>query len=467
MVFSSSIFLLMFLPIVFVLNFFVRKEYSNILLLIASLVFYAWGEPYLVFLMMASIVINWSIGKIIAKTCVGGGIRKVVLTVGVVCNLGILGYYKYAGFFVTILNGVCRRKILSVPEIALPIGISFFTFQAISYIVDVYRKEVEPSSTIVHTALYISFFPQLIAGPIVKYKDISKQIEERNITWINVSDGFKRFIYGLSKKVLISNSLALCADGVFSYHITVMDYGMAWIGALAYTFQIYYDFSGYSDMAIGLGKMFGFTIPENFNYPYLSKSITEFWRRWHISLGSWFREYVYIPLGGNRKGKLKTYINLSIVFFLTGLWHGAHFKFILWGLYHGFFIIVERLGFKKILDKSKILSTVYCFFIVNFGWVLFRADDVALGIGHIAHMVLVWKHSDINIPRSDYLDTKTIFFGICAILGMGILKMLIPVRLAEKWKDSAIEAVYCIILLMLCMASVASDTYNPFIYFQF
>lgn len=307
----------------------------------------------------------------------------------------------------------------------------------------------------------------MIAGPIVKYKDINKQIKERNITWINAADGFKRFIYGLSKKTLISNVLGLCADTVFSYHVTVIDYKMAWIGALAYTFQIYYDFSGYSDMAIGLGKMFGFTIPENFNYPYLSRSITEFWRRWHISLGSWFREYVYIPLGGNKGSKIKTYINLVIVFFLTGLWHGAHFKFIVWGLYHGFFSIIERLGLKKILDKSKILSALYCFLIVMFGWVIFRADDTVLGIGYIAHMLLTWKHSDINIPIQDYLDAKTVFCGICAILGMGLLKAVIPDRLAEKWKDSVVEAIYCVILLILCLASIASDTYNPFIYFQF
>lgn len=465
MVFSSSIFLLRFLPIVFILNYFIKKEYSNLLLLIASLIFYAWGEPYLVFLMIVSIIFNWSVGKIIGKA--GRNAKIIVLAVGVACNLGILGYYKYAGFFVSILNGVFRKEVLPVPEIALPIGISFFTFQAISYIVDVYRGGVESSSTLINTALYISFFPQLIAGPIVKYKEISKQIEERSITWINVSDGFKRFIYGLSKKVLISNVLGLCADKVFSYHITVIDYRMAWIGALAYMFQIYYDFSGYSDMAIGLGKMFGFTIPENFNYPYLSRSITEFWRRWHITLGSWFREYVYIPLGGNRRSKVRTYINLAIVFFLTGLWHGANFTFILWGLYHGFFNIIERLGFKKCLDKSKILSTIYCFLIVNFGWVLFRADDTTIGIGYIAHMVLTWRHSEIIVPLQDYLNKKTVFFAVCAVLGMGVLKMVIPERLADKWKDSIIEAIYCIILLILCLASIASDTYNPFIYFQF
>ena len=330
MVFSSAVFLLVFLPIVFVCNCLIKKEYSNYLLLVSSLIFYAWGEPYLVLLMIASIIVNWAIGLMLTRT--QNVVKKLILTVGIVCDLGILGYYKYAGFLAETVNGLAGKEILPVIEIALPIGISFFTFQAISYVIDVYRGETDASRNIVNVALYISFFPQLIAGPIVKYRDINKQIENRTVKWYDVSDGFKRFIYGLGKKVLISNVLGLCVDTIYAYNITDIDAKTAWIGALAYTFQIYYDFSGYSDMAIGLGKMFGFNILENFNYPYLSKSITEFWRRWHISLGSWFREYVYIPLGGNRNGTARTYINLIIVFFLTGLWHGADMSFIIWGL---------------------------------------------------------------------------------------------------------------------------------------
>ena len=282
MVFSSAVFLFLFLPIVFIANFLIKAEYSNGLLLAASLIFYAWGEPYLVLLMIISIVINWGIGRIIGKS--RGAKKKIALTVGVACDLGILGYYKYAGFLVSILNGITKKEIFLVPKIALPIGISFFTFQAISYIVDVYRGETEASPQLVNTALYISFFPQLIAGPIVKYKDINKQIKERSITWMKVALGFRRFIYGLAKKVLISNILGLCVDKIYGYDVFLLDGKTAWIGALAYTFQIYYDFSGYSDMAIGLGKMFGFDILENFQYPYLSRSISEFWRRWHISL---------------------------------------------------------------------------------------------------------------------------------------------------------------------------------------
>lgn len=326
---------------------------------------------------------------------------------------------------------------------------------------------VEASPKLVNTALYISFFPQLIAGPIVKYKDINKQIENRSITVDNISEGFRRFIYGLSKKVLISNVLGLCVDTIYSYDIAQIDGKAAWIGALAYTFQIYYDFSGYSDMAIGLGKMFGFDILENFNYPYLSKSISEFWRRWHISLGSWFREYLYIPLGGNRKGTIRTYVNLIIVFFLTGLWHGADVSFIVWGLYHGMFSVLERLGLIKVLNKTKILSAIYCFIVVNFGWVFFRANTTWDALRYLLRMIFPWRYANICIPIWNYLDKKTIFIGIYAILGMGLIQVIMPNSLAEKWKNSAIEACYCVVLLVLCLAAIASDTYNPFIYFQF
>ncbi len=465
MVFSSAVFLLAFLPIVFICNSLIKKEYSNYLLLIASLVFYAWGEPFLVFLMIVSVVANWLAGLMLSRN--QGTIRGVILAGGIILDLGILGYYKYAGFLAKTVNAILGRDFIPVITIALPIGISFFTFQAISYIIDVYRGDTDASDNLVNVALYISFFPQLIAGPIVKYRDINKQIEDRAVRWTDVSDGFKRFIYGLGKKVIISNALGLCVDTIYAYDITQIDSATAWIGALAYTFQIYYDFSGYSDMAIGLGRMFGFTILENFNYPYLSRSITEFWRRWHISLGSWFREYLYIPLGGNRKGVARTYINLIIVFFLTGLWHGADMSFVFWGLYHGFFTIIERIGFKKILEKSKVFSLFYTFFVVNIGWVLFRANDTMSGIRYIARMLMPWRYRDIRIAAWNYMDNKTVFAFACAILGMGLLTSLVPEEIQKKWRGSVIEAVYCVVLLILCLASVASDTYNPFIYFQF
>ena len=465
MVFSSSVFLFLFLPAVFIADTLIKTRYSNILLLGASLLFYAWGEPYYVFLMITSIALNWLVGIAIAKT--SGSMRRLALVAGVTCDLLMLGYYKYAGFLVSIVNSAAHRTLLPIPHIELPIGISFFTFQAISYIADVYRGETEASGSIVNVALYISFFPQLIAGPIVKYKDINEQIKSRSTTWVDTAEGFKRFIYGLSKKVLISNVLGLCADTVFAFDPSAFDCRAAWIGALAYTFQIYYDFSGYSDMAIGLGRMFGFTILENFDYPYMSGSVSEFWRRWHISLGSWFREYVYIPLGGNRRGTARTYINLIIVFFLTGLWHGADFSFVLWGLYHGFFQIMERLGLKRLLARNRIMSVIYTFAVVSFGWVLFRADSTAAGLCYMSRLLTPGSASGSIIPTYEYMDLKTVFTLVVAAVGMGFLRYLVPEKLHERWRDSIPEAIFCIVMLILSLASITNNTYNPFIYFQF
>jgi alginate O-acetyltransferase complex protein AlgI len=465
MVFSSLIFLWLFLPLTFVLNLLIKEKYSNALLFIASLLFYAWGEPVLVLLMLTSVVLNWLAGIFINKS--SGNKRKIVFFFGVVCNLGLLGYYKYAAFLVSLLNEIFCRELFREPQIALPIGISFFTFQAISYIADVYKKTTKASVKLINTALYISFFPQLIAGPIVKYRDINEQIEARSICSEKVAAGFKRFIYGLAKKVLLANTLGMCVDTIYAYDIAQLDSRAAWIGALAYTFQIYYDFSGYSDMAIGLGKMFGFNILENFNYPYLSRSIAEFWRRWHISLGAWFKEYVYIPLGGNKKGNIRTYVNLGFVFFLTGLWHGADISFIIWGLYHGFFVIIERLGFKKILDKGRILSGFYAFVVVNFGWVLFRADTTDFALQYLARMIMPWRYADLDVPLWVYMNSKILFVFVCAVLGMGFLNVLVPEKIAAKWQASLPEAVYCSALLILCLAALASNTYNPFIYFKF
>ena len=465
MVFSSPIFIFVFLPVVFVANILVKKEYSNVLLLFASLIFYAWGEPFMVFLMMLLIIFNWGLGILLSKS--EGKIKKWYLLLGIITNLETLGFYKYSSFFSKIINDVLKRDFLIINDKLLPIGISFFTFQALSYVVDVYRGETKASKNLFNVALYISFFPQLIAGPIVKYREINQQIENRNVRWDEVSDGFKRFIYGLGKKVMIANVLGECVDTIYSFNIYDVDSKMAWIAALAYTFQIYFDFSGYSDMAIGLGKMFGFTIPENFNYPYLSKSISEFWRRWHISLGSWFREYVYIPLGGNRKGIIRTYINLIIVFLLTGLWHGANYSFIIWGLYHVLFIIIERVGFSKLLNKNKLVSIGYSFFVINIGWVLFRSADVAIGIEFVKRMLLPWKYPVSSIFSSTYMDNKTIFVFLIALMGSGLIKSCVPEKIKNRWKCSFIEAIYCSIVLLISISSIVSETYNPFIYFQF
>lgn len=508
MVFSSAVFLLLFLPIVFTGNTLLSIGYkrtgaklfiglSNLFLLIASLIFYAWGEPVLVLMMIISIVINHLTGAGISRVCSRYGTTSsggkpsaacILLLFGVACDLSLLGYFKYAGFIVRTLNSVAGTELIADPGITLPIGISFFTFQAISYIVDVYRGDTEASPGIINTALYISFFPQLIAGPIVKYHDINTQIMDRSVTADKVADGFRRFIYGLGKKVLIANVLGQCADTVYGFEIADVDFRMAWIGALAYTFQIYYDFSGYSDMAIGLGRMFGFEIPENFNYPYLSKSISEFWRRWHISLGTWFKEYVYIPLGGNRRGMVRTYVNLVIVFFLTGLWHGAGFSFVVWGLYHGFFSIAERLisdrrrarstGQDSLTERvdvtggtltsfKSLSSVLYTFLVVNFGWVLFRASSLRSAIAFLTRMIMPWRYMEARYSFWHYAGIKTVCVGVCAVIGAGLLTVCKPSHIRERFKGSVAEAVYCGVIFVISLAAIVANTYNPFIYYQF
>lgn len=493
MVFSSIVFLWIFLPLVFVINLFMAGRLSNFFLLLASLIFYAWGEPQLVVLMMVSILVNWLAGKLIGRyERYKGGI----LAAAVVVDLSLLGYFKYAGFLVNVVNGLAGKAVIPVPDIRLPIGISFFTFQAISYVVDVYRGETQAQDRLVNTALYISFFPQLIAGPIVRYHDINLQLENRRISWEKVAAGFRRFIYGLSKKVLISNVLGACTDQIYALEPGQITGVMAWLAALCYMFQIYYDFSGYSDMAIGLGKMFGFDFPENFNYPYISHSVREFWRRWHISLSTWFREYVYIPLGGNRKGNRRTYVNLLIVFFLTGLWHGAGWNYILWGMYHGFFLVAERVyGAMKSGAGKRAAGTVeikvpggttgritgrfcmggfftgcftfvYTFLTVNIGWVFFRTGT-RTAFSLIARMVMPWRYRVSGLSVWECADYKTFFILACAVCGMGWLQSLIPERKKEAWRFSLPEVLWCGVMLVLCIASIASDTYNPFIYFQF
>lgn len=364
MLFSSMTFLWVFLPCVFLIHLVLKPCYQNVFLMLASLLFYAWGEPAYLVLMLLSIFVNWVLGLAIEKFAAS---KKIWLIASIVFNLAVLGYYKYYDFLAESINHLLGRDLLPIAGISLPIGISFFTFQIMSYVIDLYRGEYRAQKNIVHLALYISFFPQLIAGPIVRYKDINEQIEHRTLSVEKTVYGLRRFTYGLGKKVLISNVLAECVDTIYGNPISEIGTTTAWVAALLYTFQIYYDFSGYSDMAIGLGKMFGFDFLENFNYPYLSGSIHEFWQRWHISLGTWFREYVYFPLGGNRKGKVRTYINLIIVFLLTGTWHGASWNFIFWGAYHGFFQILERLGLERLLKKTKVLKYLYAFLVVVVG----------------------------------------------------------------------------------------------------
>lgn len=467
MLFSSMLFLWIFLPITIIGNYVLKKELRNYFLLIMSLIFYAWGEPIYILLMIFSIVLNWSCGLLLYYK---PKIKKLTLALCIILNLVTLGYFKYYNFFTDNINALLNHEVLPIKNIALPIGISFFTFQALSYVIDLYRGDCKIQKNLFNLALYITFFPQLIAGPIVRYSDIDNQIQNRILSLDKFAKGLRRFIYGLGKKVIISNCLAEVADAIFAFDNSELSFVAAWIGAIAYTFQIYYDFSGYSDMAIGLGHIFGFDFLENFNYPYLSRSIQEFWQKWHISLGTWFREYLYIPLGGNRKGKIRTYINLLVVFFATGMWHGANWTFIVWGMYHGFFQIIERLGFKKFLNKHKIFSHIYCILVFVFGWVMFRADTISQGLGFIKQMLNPIINMNSNSSSLlTIMNTRAWIVLVMAVFGCGIIKTIADKfpSLTKHLKNSLLEVIYLSVVMIYSIILLASNTYNPFIYFRF
>ena len=464
MVFSSLVFLWLFLPVVLGLYFLAQEKYRNLLLLAASLFFYAWGEPVYLSVMVVSILINYVCGlKIVTQD---GGKNKAALVAGIVINLGLLGVFKYSGFAIENINALLGTQI-AIKPLALPIGISFYTFQSISYLVDIYRGVCKPQKNIIKMGLFISFFPQLIAGPILKYYDIAAQIDNREVTKAKFNEGASRFLIGLAKKVVIANIMAKTADEVFGLNMADMSTQEAWMGIIAYTFQIYFDFSGYSDMAIGLGKMFGFQINENFNYPYIASSIKDFWRRWHISLSSWFKEYLYIPLGGNREGTLKTYRNLMIVFFMTGLWHGASWNFVVWGLWHGLFIVLERmLPIEKFL-RWRLVQSAYTMLVVICGWVFFRAETLSGAVAYL-HRMFVPYHTEV--PTTLWSKEFEIVL-VLAVLCCGILNGLFrKLPVSEGLKGSLVHSVrpaFCVAAAYLSMLMLASNTYNPFIYFRF
>lgn len=470
MLFSSMLFLWLFLPVVFVSYYLIKIEYRNVLLLIASIIFYAWGGVSYTLIMFSSIIINYIFALLIEKSIVENNKlkKKIYLALCIIINLSILAYFKYTDFAISIINSISKKEVIQLKNIILPIGISFYTFQALSYVIDVYREHNKAQKNIINLALYISFFPQLIAGPIVKYHDIDTQITERTENLENISYGIKRFIYGLSKKVILANMFALSCDEILKQPIGDIGTALAWLAAVLYTLQIYYDFSGYSDMAIGLGHMFGFKFLENFNYPYISKSVQEFWRRWHISLSTWFKEYLYIPLGGNRKGKYFTYLNLLIVFFATGLWHGASFNFILWGLWHGFFLIIERVFLGRLLEKNKLkfLNNIYVILVFVLGWVLFRANNLAHALE--LYKLMFSYHDSIYTVRY-FFYPQTLVCSIFGILFSGLFQSLFP-KLKEAIFSSRVYVLESIIqftLLFICIMYLVSGTYNPFIYFRF
>lgn len=473
MLFSSTFFLYIFLPLILILYYAVCKKQTsrNMLLLISSLGFYAWGEPKFVLVMLLSIIINYYFGLLVDQS---RGTPKVRwhLTLMVIFNLGIMGIFKYLGFAVETINLVSGIG-LTVPQIALPIGISFFTFQSISYVVDVYRGHGKVLKNPLDVGLYISFFPQLIAGPIVRYETIANEIHHRKETEEDFASGIVRFIIGLSKKVLLSNQFALIADKAYALESSgTLSVGLAWLGAISYMLQIYYDFGGYSDMAIGLGKMFGFHFNENFNYPYIAKSISDFWRRWHISLGTWFRDYVYIPLGGSRVGKVKLFRNLFVVWLLTGIWHGANWTFIVWGIYFGLLLMLEKFtGLDKWLTKSKVIGHVYTLLIVLISWVFFRADSLGSAISYLKYMFGIG-----DMPVSSPLTTLY-FKENLSIFIIGILAALPFSTWMKRWYAMKSEKVQkamkglamltLAILFFTAVSYLVKGTYNPFIYFNF
>lgn len=475
MLFSSMTFLWLFLPGVFIIHCILPPKARNVFLLLASLLFYSWGEPVYIFLMLASILINYLLALFIDKYKDKQAAARWMLIADICINIGLLWYFKY---FTTFISGINKVNSLlgghigtiEVKDIALPLGISFYTFQILSYVIDVYRGECEVQRNVIDFALYVSFFPQLVAGPIVKYRDVAAQIRERKPNSTQMAAGIRRFIYGLSKKVILANTVASVADSIYAASRDAVASKWLWVGALLYTLQIYYDFSGYSDMAIGLGKMFGFDFPENFDYPYVSVSIREFWRRWHISLSSWFKEYVYIPLGGNRKGKSRTYINLAIVFVITGIWHGATLNFLLWGCFHGFFLLLERGWFGRWLDKNrfKAINHIYTMIVVVVGWAIFRCDSLKEALKLVYHMV-VWRNNEMYLWY-DFFSVRSIFIIIVAVLMTGFIQERFPSIkrfMLNNERVSIAEGIWQAVLLAVCVILLIGGQYNPFIYFRF
>ena len=468
MLFSSIVFLFTFLPVVLILYYLLPVRFRNVILLLASLVFYAWGEPVYLFLMLLSILFNYFSGLDIARNLQDKRAAKRSLVFNLIINLAVLGFFKYEGFVLDTLNGILPVHI-SYHALPLPIGISFYTFQILSYIIDVYRGNVKVQTNLPNFALYVTMFPQLIAGPIVQYADVDEQLASRETSRTKFGEGSMYFIRGLAKKVLLANTSGMIfteVSGLAKGNIAVMT---AWLGAFAYMFQIYFDFSGYSDMAIGLGKMLGFEFNMNFNYPYVAKSITEFWRRWHISLSSWFRDYVYIPLGGNRVSKIKHIRNLLIVWFLTGLWHGAAWNFVAWGLYYGVILIIEKYLLSPVLDRlPDVVRHIYSIVLVVIGWVLFFSSSFGQAADYIRVMFGAGAHGFAD-RESMYLLTSNLILWLILIFGSTPLVHFRYEHMlrSKKWNTTIINSVVYAALFIVCIAYLVTETYNPFLYFRF
>lgn len=461
MLFSSFLFLYIFLPVVILLYFVLPVRCRNSLLLLASLLFYGLGEPNYLIVMLGVIVMNYIAGIAISNF---EKQAKLIMVLTVAANVSVLVSYKYIGFIIENINVLVSSQF-EIPEIALPIGISFYIFQSLSYVLDVYKRLVPVQKNLFRLALYISMFPQLVAGPIVRYKDFMKYIDNRKIDMDDVLYGTRRFIVGLGKKVIIANSMGEIADGVFKIGAGDISTPVAWLGAVAYSLQIFFDFSGYSDMAIGLGRIFGFKYMENFNFPYIASSITDFWRRWHISLSTWFKDYVYIPLGGSRCSSMRTSMNLLMVFFLTGIWHGASWSFVLWGVWHGAFLLVEKRWIN--LSSTSLFGHIYTLLIVICGWVIFRADTVTDAFNYIGIMFGVGASDFVSLGIQYYVHNKLLVAGLIGLI------LCYPWKFSIIAKDTdtvSITAVKDLVVLGILLASImylTVSSYNPFIYFRF
>lgn len=470
MLFSSITFLFIFLPLTLLLYYLVPFRMKNYVMLAASLIFYAWGEPVYIILMILSIILNYFCGQDIYEKRDNARVMKMSLIFGVVMNLLILGFFKYYGLLMDTINAILPIDI-PYRVLALPIGISFYTFQAMSYLIDVYRKEVKPQENVLYFALYISMFPQLIAGPIVRYIDIEEQLKERSINSTKFGEGAMYFIRGLAKKVVLANTFGSVYEQVAAMQMGSFSTLTAWVGAIAYAFQIYFDFGGYSDMAIGLGKMFGFEFLPNFNYPYIAKSITDFWRRWHISLSTWFREYVYIPLGGNRCTPSRHILNLLIVWMLTGLWHGAQWNFMFWGLYYGVIFILEKyLWGSKIEKLPAAVQHIYAFVLVLFGWVFFFSPTLGYACQYLKVMFGIGAKGIFDKQGFFMIFTNWLLIVIAILAsaprGYKLLKKITGCWQSEEVRTIVTCAVY-IAMFLLCIAFLVTETYNPFLYFRF
>lgn len=469
MVFASAIFLFAFFPITLAGYYFINPKYRNTWLCVMSFVFYAWGGLGAACLILLSTVVNYSLGIWMDKLQ-NSGPKKIVLTISVIYNLGILVFFKYFNFIVEIIQGMLEGIgvliDINAPAIALPIGISFFTFQIMSYIIDLYKEQIKVQKNIINLGLYIMLFPQLIAGPIVRYIDVEKEISNRTVTVLEVKTGLKRFILGLAKKMVLANTMGELADVMFNYSGNVGCVS-AWVGIICYTFQIFYDFSAYSDMAIGLGEIFGFHFLENFNYPYTALSMQDFWRRWHMSLTKWFRDYLYIPLGGNRKGRARTLINNVVVFFFTGLWHGASWNYIFWGLYHGVFMLCEK-RWNCLGKVPNVLRRIYVLLVVMIGWVFFRADNISLAVQYIRELF------SFNLYNCRFLLLQINNWYIAAFMLAIIFSAPISKKIAVNCKTRLKGGIYeilsdgiYIVLFLISICFISGGRFNPFIYFKF